>query len=84
MVPDGDHLDRPQARLFLDSARGDNDPLYAGYVLILAAGLRRGELLGLARDDIDLESVKAQIAWHLQKPRGLCRTSAPGLWRNAR
>ena len=32
-----------QARQFLESAREDGDPMYAGYVLLLTLGLRRGE-----------------------------------------
>lgn len=64
----------PQARLFLESARRDDDPLYVGYVpmlmLMLIFGLRRGELLGLAWDDIDLESGEANIAWQLHRIKG--------------
>ena len=44
-----------EARQFLESARTDDDPMYAGYVLLLILGLRRGELLGLAWEDLDLE-----------------------------
>ena len=63
----------PQARLFLESARRDDDPLYGGYVLMLILGLRRGELLGLGWDDIDLESGEAHIAWQLQRIKGELR-----------
>ena len=63
----------PEARLFLESARRDDDPLYAGYVLMLILGLRRGELLGLAWDDIDLASGEAHIAWQLQRIKGELR-----------
>jgi integrase len=59
--------------LFLESARRDDDPLYAGYVLMLILGLRRGELLGLAWDDIDLDSGVAHIAWQLQRIKGELR-----------
>jgi integrase len=34
-----------EARRFLESARADGNPLYAGYVLMFVLGLRRGELL---------------------------------------
>ncbi|ADU46575.1 tyrosine-type recombinase/integrase [Intrasporangium calvum] len=59
-----------QARQFLESARRDDDPLYAGYVLMLILGLRRGELLGLAWDDVDLELGEARIAWQVQRVKG--------------
>lgn len=43
-----------EARTFLVSVREDR--LYAAYALALTTGLRRGELLGLAWRDIDLEA----------------------------
>lgn len=43
-----------EARRFLESARVDADPLYPAYVFLLRLGLRRGELLGLAWEDVDL------------------------------
>jgi len=42
-----------EARRFLESAKNDRDPLYAAYVLILVLGLRKGEVLGPAEDDVD-------------------------------
>jgi integrase len=39
---------------FFDAAR--NDRLYAAYVLAATTGLRRGELLGLCWDSVDLEN----------------------------
>lgn len=56
-----------EARRFLESARSDNDPMYAGYVLLLTLGLRRGEMLGLAWEDVDLELGEALIAWQVQR-----------------
>jgi hypothetical protein len=44
-----------QARQFLASAKADNDPLYAAYVLVLVEGLRKGEVLGLPVDAADFE-----------------------------
>ncbi len=59
-----------EARRFLESARVDDDPLYAAYVLLLTLGLRRGELLGLAWEDVDLERGEALIAWQVQRVDG--------------
>lgn len=59
-----------EARRFLESARSDGDPMYAGYVLLLILGLRRGELLGLAWEDLDLERGEARIAWQVQRVKG--------------
>jgi len=59
-----------EARQFLESARKDDDPLYAGYVLLLVLGLRRGELLGLAWRDVDLDAREAHIGWQVQRVGG--------------
>src|SRR5206468_4250679 len=56
-----------QARKFLESDRADDDPLYVAYVLMLVLGLRRGELLGLAWEDVDLDAGQAWIGWQLQR-----------------
>jgi integrase len=57
------------ARRFLESARTDRDPLYAAYVLVLVLGLRKGEVLGLAWDDVDLDAGELAIGWQLQRVR---------------
>lgn len=59
-----------RSRQFLESARADDDPLYAAYVLILVLGLRCGELLGLAWEDVDLGEATAWIGWQLQLVNG--------------
>lgn len=59
-----------EARQFLESARTDDDPLYVAYVLLLVLGLRRGEVLGLGWDDVNLAEAEALIAWQLQRVRG--------------
>jgi integrase len=59
-----------EARTFLESARAANDPFYAAYVLMLVLGLRRGEILGLAWSEVDLEAREALVAWQLQRVAG--------------
>lgn len=59
-----------EARRFLESARDGADPLYAAYVLMLVLGLRRGELLGLKWEDVDLEAAELHIGWQLQRVAG--------------
>ncbi len=56
-----------EARHFLESARSERDPLYAVYVLILVLGLRKGEVLGLTWDDIDLDAGELSIGRQLQR-----------------
>lgn len=58
-----------QVRRFLESAR-DDDPLYAGYALMLVLGLRRGEVLGLGWEDVDEERAEARIRWQVQRLGG--------------
>jgi integrase len=58
------------ARRFLEFSFENGDPMHAGYVLMLFLGLRRGELLGLRWDDIDLETGSAQIRTQLQRIDG--------------
>ena len=59
-----------EARRFLVSAKEGRDPYYAAYVLLLVLGLRRGELLGLAWEDVDLAGAEARIEWQLQRIGG--------------
>ena len=59
-----------QVRQFLDSANADADPCLVGYTLLLVLGLRRGEVLGLAWQDVDLDVGEARIAWQLQRVDG--------------
>lgn len=56
-----------EARSFLESARQDGDALYAAYVLILVLGLRKGELLGLTWDRVDLERAELDVSRQLQR-----------------
>ena len=66
----GKAWDSDEARRFLESARADKDPMYAAWVLILVLGLRRGELLGMAWEDIDDSAGELNVAWQLQRIGG--------------
>jgi integrase len=57
-----------EARQFLTVAR--NDPLYPAFVLLLVYGLRRGEVLGLAWEDVDLADDVLRVGWQIQRIAG--------------
>jgi integrase len=57
--------DLEQTMTFLEAAR--NDPLYTAFVLAVALGLRRGEILGLRWSDIDLERRTLTVRNQLQR-----------------
>lgn len=59
-----------EARRFLESARRDNDPLSAAYVLASCSDSVRGEVLGLAWEDVDFEAGELAVAWQLQRLGG--------------
>ncbi|MFC4061638.1 tyrosine recombinase XerC [Planomonospora corallina] len=59
-----------EARRFLEHLRAADDPLYAAYVLILVLGLRRGEVLGLVWDCVDLDGEELRIAHQLTRVSG--------------
>lgn len=70
-----------EARQFLVSAKDDDDPLYAAYVLILVLGLRRGEMLGLTWPMVDLDTAQLEVGYSLQRiggrlVRGATKTEA--------
>ena len=59
-----------EARRFLEHVREADDPLYAAYVLILVLGLRRGEVLGLTWDCVDLSGAQLWISHQLTRVGG--------------
>ncbi|WP_434975739.1 tyrosine-type recombinase/integrase [Streptomyces bluensis] len=60
-------LTTAEARQFLDAARADR--LHALYERALRTGLRKGELLGLHWEDLDLTTGTASIRRSLQRTR---------------
>ncbi|MFI6906637.1 tyrosine-type recombinase/integrase [Nonomuraea sp. NPDC050394] len=58
-----------EAKQFLERALADADGLYAAYVLILVLGLRKGEVLGLKWDLIDLDAKELFVGEQLQRVR---------------
>ena len=57
-----------EAVTFLDEAR--QHPLHAAFVLVIALGLRRGEVLGVAWDQVDLEGGTVRVRQQLQRIGG--------------
>jgi len=53
---------------FLSTAR--TDPLYAAFVLAVALGMRRGEIIGLRWSDVDLNGRALVIREQVQRVRG--------------
>lgn len=68
-------LTAAEARQFLDAARADR--LHALYELVLRTGLRKGELLGLRWEDLDLTAGTASIRRSLQRTRTGGLTALP-------
>jgi integrase len=60
-----------EAVTFLDEARGH--PLHAAFVLVIALGLRRGEVLGVAWDQVDLDEGTVRVRQQLQRVGGQLR-----------
>jgi integrase len=58
------------ARRFLESARHAGESLYAAFVLVLVLGLRKGEVLGLAWEHVDLDGGELYISEQLQRVGG--------------
>jgi integrase len=63
-------LSEDEARAFLETAREAGDRFEALYVLAISTGLRRGELLGLRWDDVDLERRMLRVGRALVREGG--------------
>ncbi|WP_406084476.1 tyrosine recombinase XerC [Streptomyces virginiae] len=68
-------LTAAEARQFLQAARADR--LHALYELALRTGLRKGELLGLRWEDLDLDGGTTTVRYSLQRTRTAGLTSLP-------
>ncbi len=77
-APEGRALSVEQAAAFLDAARGDR--LEVAFLLMLSYGLRRGEVLGLAWADLDVERrcLAVRQAVTLRKSTGLSGPAGGG------
>ncbi|MFI1362899.1 tyrosine-type recombinase/integrase [Streptomyces griseochromogenes] len=60
---------------FLAASR--KDPLYAAFVLAIAMGLRRGEIIGLRWSDLDLENRVLYVRQQTQRRRGVLYDDDP-------
>ncbi|GAA2482440.1 site-specific integrase [Streptomyces gobitricini] len=60
---------------FLAAAR--KDPLYAAFVLAIAMGLRRGEIVGLRWQDVDLDKRVLYVRQQTQRRRGVLYDDDP-------
>lgn len=58
-----DVWDVDQLRAFLDHVREDR--MYAAWLLFATTGMRRGEVAGLAREDLDLDRGRLRVNWTL-------------------
>ena len=63
-------LSEAEARTFLDTAREAGDRFEPLYVLAITTGLRRGELLGLRWDDVDLQRGTLRVGRALVREGG--------------
>jgi integrase len=60
---------------FLAASR--KDPLYAAFLLAIAMGLRRGEIVGLRWSDLDLDNRVLYVRHQVQRRRGVLYDDDP-------
>lgn len=72
-------LSEAEANAFLQVARTSGDRFEALYVLAITTGLRRGELLGLRWDDVDLERGTIRVGRSLVREGGRHKVGEPRL-----
>lgn len=75
--PDLDVWDGDQIRRFLDYVAGSGDYLGPIWRLMLATGMRRGEVLGLHWDDVDMVDKVVTIKESRVQVRGVTMTTTP-------
>lgn len=66
-----------QARQLISSSQERGDPYMIAWVLMICCGLRRGEVLGLRWQDIDLERCILHISRQRVRVDGAVRTTRP-------
>lgn len=78
--PKDEHVEKPvmsvaEAMLFLEAIRGNR--LEALYLLAVTTGMRRGEMLGLRWEDLDLEADTLKVSRSLDTYYGPAQENAP-------
>lgn len=73
--PRAEALDLEETLDFLAASR--KDPLYAAFVLVIAMGLRRGEIVGLRWSDLDLDDRVLYVRQQTQRRRGVLYDDDP-------
>jgi integrase len=81
-VAEPEALSIDEVRRLLAAARGDR--LEALFVLAVATGLRQGEILGLAWEDLDLEGARLHVRKELVRRDGMYRREEPKTERSKR
>jgi len=81
-VEEPDALSGPEVTALLEAVRGDR--LEALFITALGTGLRQGELLGLAWQDLDLDGERLSVRFELARIDGVYRRVEPKTDRSRR